>query len=1129
MRPRRAATAVWLLFLLLPGAALVGGPGAAVGPEPQSLEPLSFTIPYTYRTMEGLETHLISPSVTYDHLHDVAWAPDGHMALAVGSHNTLVAWDPVNETGRVLRNGTLGNLYGVAWSDDSQTALAVGWNGALVEYQGGAVTDLAPEGTDVWQSAAYVPGAGFLVVGDFGGAFFLNGSQRTHLNTSTGSALMGVAYSAVLGKALVVGRGGVALEVTPVGAVTAVTTPVTDDLRSVGFESDTGKALVVGGNGVLLTYQGNALVNETHPLVDGGFYDIAVSNSAQPYAIAVRNASVATILFANLTFSNPVVLGSGLTGVEAVARSPASGYVLATGFFGMMAKAWDNGTWTNVSAPYRPVFTDGAWRGAGDKALFVGFNGTVVLYDRNADTTTTVSGPNTTASLRGVAWAQNGTEAIIVGGYSFWRFSVASGTISTPVASPPDLYGIAFRPGGTEAGVVGTAGYIGVWDGAALTRVSSTSIGQGFFTVRWHTTSGVGDYAYAAGANIVARFDLPNVISTAVRIGTFFGVGFLGDDVWVVGSQHQIQRYDALNDIWDNVSLPWELNTTRFTRIVPRPSGDGLLLVGNQTFSAFVNLTKVLRFDTGFLADFNGADYNPVTDEPLFFGVGHLAFSVHEGTFPNLAPFARLTSPANNSNWTTADRITFDASTSSDADGDSLTYSWWDNATGFLTAGASFGAQMAAGNHTLTVFVDDGHGNNVSASVSVSVEVAQYFPVAIIDSPLPTDTPADDEAITFSAASSYDLNAGDTLTFAWRSDIIGPFGNASIVVATLPAGTHSITLTVTDSTGRSTNATLVVAVHVGNFPPSPTMSSPQGAGSYFSNIPILLDGRGSSDPDSTSLTFVWFDNGVEVARGAVNNTTLTAGAHDITLVVSDGAKSAQVIVTITVGGPADVPPRFVAVDPANGTVLTGTVVLSGNLEVDPVGPVRLVEVRLGDGDWLQALGTVAWSIAVDTTDYPNGPINVTFRASDALSVTEVTRSYTVDNPFVNSAPTLVIATPHPGAVIEGPSEIAGTVDDADGGTLTVEYRIAGGAWKSATVTGSTWSATIDPAGFADGPLTIEVRAFDGTDYSQTSVLTVAVENPAGPGGGSDAMLALAVVAVGAVGALAFLFWRRSRR
>jgi hypothetical protein len=1131
MSKARRLAALGLLGLMLSALAPVGAPATGSAPAPTSLEPLSFSLPFVYRTMEGLQTNLVSPMPTYDHLHDVAWAPDGHMALAVGSHNTLVSFDPAGPSARVLRNGTLGNLYGVAWSDDSQMALAVGWNGALVSYTASGITDLPSQGVVEWHSAAFVPGSGFLVVGLAGQMFFLNGTTRTPVNSPTTSDLLGVSYSAVLGRALAVGRAGTAVEITPAGVATLVASPVTDDLRSVGFESDTGKGLVAGGAGTLLSYQGGALANESHNVTDGGYYDISVSSSAEPAVVAIRNGSAGSVLFTNASYSNWISGRVSLGGVEAVARAPTQGYVIATGFFGEFVLASQNGTLTNLSNPYRPTLTDASWRAQGDLALLVGFNSTVLLYNRTANATSAVSVPTINASLRGVSWAPNGSEAILIGGATFWRYDAASGNISQPIgATALDLYGVAFRPGGAEAVVVGSAGYLGLWDGSSLTRISSTSITQGLFTVRWHLDAGgSGDYAYAAGANFVARFDMPNVVSTVTRIGTFFGVGFIGDDVWVVGNSHQIHRYDASNGIWDNLSLPSALSSVRFTRAVPLPSGEGLMLVGNQTFSGYLNLTRVMRFDTGFLADFNGVEFNPVTREPLFYGAFSLAFDMREGSFPNLPPSVILSSPANGTNWTTADTITFDASGSSDLDNDPITITWWDNITGYLTAAPSFATQLSAGQHTVTAFVDDGKGHNVSASVELFVAVAQYPPVPIIGSPLAASNYSDDDNITFSGATSYDPNPTDTLAYRWTLDSTEILANSSIVVAKLRAGTHVVTLNVTDQTGRSAEASVILVIHQGNAPPFPTVVSPQAGGSYASNIPIRFDSTGTFDNDSISLTYLWLVDGAEIGRLPIMNATQGAGSHIVTLQVSDGAKTSQIVIAIQVGGPVDLPPKFVSINPPNGTVLTGTVVFNGSVELDPQGPVRFIRYSIDGGNLETASGFLSWSAVIDTTLLMNGTINVTFQAIDDAHATSETRTYIVANPFVNVVPTVDFLTPSSGSYLRGSVTLAGSVSDPDTPVATVEYRLGQGPWRAAAIQGTSWSATLDTSGLADGPVIIELRAFDGYNYSSSSFVTVNVDNgPAPEAGVSLETLALAVLALAAVAGVAIVLLRRKR-
>ncbi|HKZ59015.1 MAG TPA: Ig-like domain-containing protein [Candidatus Thermoplasmatota archaeon] len=1118
----KAAAAVWLGALVASTLAPAGLAVPEASRETTALEPLAVSVPYIWRTMEGLETHLISPRPTYDHLHDVAFAPDGHMALAVGSHNTLMAWDSANGTARLLRNGTLGNLYAVAWSADSTTALAVGWNGSLVLYSSGAISDLPAQGAGIWQGVAFVPGAGFLVVGQGGSMFFLNGGLRTNVTSPTTNDLMAVAWNGVGGKALAVGRGGVAVEVTPGGAAAALASIVSEDLRAVAFEADTGKGLIAGGVGVLLSYSAGVLSNETHAPTEGGYFDLDVRSSAEPAVVALRNDTTGALLFTNATFSNLVALPPFPPVVEAVARSPTLGYALAVGSFGMVVTALDNGSTQNVSPPLRPYIQDASWRGTGDLALLVGFNGTVLLYNRTSDSTSALAVPNSNASLRGVSWAPNGTEALIVGASTFWRFDLATTNISEPIGPTAlDLYGVKYRPQRPEALAVGTGGFIGRWDGSNLTRISSGSIGNSFLSLAWHLDSaGVGDYAYTAGANLVARIDPPGVVSTTTRIGTYFGVAFLGEDVWIVGDPRQIAFYNSALGIWDNLTLPADFSTVHLSRAVADPSGERILVVGNQTLSAFVNGSRILRFDTGFLVPFTGVEYNPQTREPLYFGGSSIAFTMREGVFPNLAPVAVISSPAQGSNWTTADTVFFDASASFDSDGDAMRVTWWDNATGFLTAALSFGAQLAAGDHNVTVFVDDGRGHNVSASVRVHVEEAQYPPVAQISGPAPGSNFTDDDDITFNGATSFDPNAGDALSYAWSSDLDGPLGGSPIVVVRLSVGTHTVRLTVTDSTGRSSNATVAVSVRLGDVPPSPAISSPNPGARYHSNIPVEFNASGTTDPDSPTLSFEWLVDGLSAATGPLVSYPMTEGPHTVTLRVSDGQKSSELAVSIVVEGPLDLPPRFLSIFPGNGTVLSGLAVLNGTMEADLVGPVRFVEFRVEGGEWLRALNTVAWTGVLDTALYTNGPVNITFRASDGASVTEAVRTYLIDNPFVNAPPALDILTPRPGAVLRGSVTVAGSVDDPDGANTSVEFRLAGGAWQNATVSASgSWSASFETAPFANGPLVFEARAFDGLNYSALAVLTVNVDNPQGGGGFLPGLEAAAAIA--ALGAVAW--------
>jgi hypothetical protein len=75
-----------------------------------------------------------------------------------------------------------------------------------------------------------------------------------------------------------------------------------------------------------------------------------------------------------------------------------------------------------------------------------------------------------------------------------------------------------------------------------------------------------------------------------------------------------------------------------------------------------------------------------------------------------------------------------------------------------------------------------------------------------------------------------------------------------------------------------------------NRPPvavAATLASPVLATSR-QGATIRLDGSQSSDPDGDSLSYVWKDNGAQIAEGAIVEVALPIGQHSITLTVLDG-------------------------------------------------------------------------------------------------------------------------------------------------------------------------------------------------------------------------------------------------
>ncbi len=172
-----------------------------------------------------------------------------------------------------------------------------------------------------------------------------------------------------------------------------------------------------------------------------------------------------------------------------------------------------------------------------------------------------------------------------------------------------------------------------------------------------------------------------------------------------------------------------------------------------------------------------------------------------DGGATNHAPSASFTSSC------TGLACTFDASASSDPDGDNLTYSWdfGDGSTGDGDIAArTYGS---AGTRTVTLTVDDGTTTSRAARTVVASASANRPPVASFTSSCSALT------CSFDASASSDPD-GDPLAYAWD---FGDGASGSGVTASrsyATSGTRSVTLKVSDGAATSTATHTVSAAPV---------------------------------------------------------------------------------------------------------------------------------------------------------------------------------------------------------------------------------------------------------------------------------------------------------------------------
>ncbi len=233
------------------------------------------------------------------------------------------------------------------------------------------------------------------------------------------------------------------------------------------------------------------------------------------------------------------------------------------------------------------------------------------------------------------------------------------------------------------------------------------------------------------------------------------------------------------------------------------------------------------------------------------------------------------------------DMIWFDGSNSSDDVG-IVTYLWefGDSAT---DANVITPHQYSSrGTFTVNLTVWDILDQNDTDSLTIDIQ--NRPPIA--------DAGADQNAfkrnlVTLDGSGSYDPD-GDTLAYDW-SQVVGPTVTLDCAVPAKPTftptltGTYTFYLNVSDGWGASSFDS--VDVVVANRPPSanagPDMSKRK-------TLVVILDGGGSSDPDSDVLAFAWTQiSGLAVsltnAGSAVASFTATrVGSYSFRLDVNDG-------------------------------------------------------------------------------------------------------------------------------------------------------------------------------------------------------------------------------------------------
>lgn len=240
-----------------------------------------------------------------------------------------------------------------------------------------------------------------------------------------------------------------------------------------------------------------------------------------------------------------------------------------------------------------------------------------------------------------------------------------------------------------------------------------------------------------------------------------------------------------------------------------------------------------------------------------------------------------------------AEFVTFqlDGSQSTDREIQVLKYTW----TGAAEAsGMNAEVSLPFGSHTFTLTVEDPHGATSTDEVTIFVNtqpVANAGEDQLVSAVYEEDGTVD---VTLNGSSSFD-DEDNELVYTW-SGIVSATGPQPTV--SLPFGTHTMTLTVTDTQGASSTDDVVITVNaapVANAGGKKIISADKD---LSSTVTVNFDGSQSTDLENEELTYVW--SGAVTGTGVTQSANLPFGKHMVTLTVTDphGASSSDEIVVI---------------------------------------------------------------------------------------------------------------------------------------------------------------------------------------------------------------------------------------
>ena len=429
----------------------------------------------------------------------------------------------------------------------------------------------------------------------------------------------------------------------------------------------------------------------------------------------------------------------------------------------------------------------------------------------------------------------------------------------------------------------------------------------------------------------------------------------------------------------------------------------------------------------------------------------------------NVAPVANA---GPNQSVTTGTTVTLNGSSSSDADGNPLTYLW-----SFVSIPAGSGATLTGpttvrptfladktGQYVAQLLVSDGVVSSTAATVMITTTPGNTVPVANAG---PDQTVQVGATVTLNGSASNDVD-GNPLTYQWAFVSVPTGSTAKLLNPTnvMPtfvpdrAGQYVVRLLVNDGKVTSGQDTVAITTTGGNTAPVANAGPDQ---SVSAGTTVALNASGSHDADQNALTYDWSFASIPSGSAATlsNPTAATptfvadkAGQYIVQLIVNDGTVNSTpdtVMVAAATGNTAPV----ANAGPDQAVAVNSSVILDGSASHDADKNALTYQWSLTG----KPAGSAA-TLANATTAMPNFIADVAGQYIGQLIVNDGTASSAPDTVIVTAGPGNTAPVANAGSdqivAINTTVVLDGTASrDADGNALI---------WKWALTTKPTGSA-----------------------------------------------------------------------